>query len=298
MATSFHFPDTDLHLLESAHVSGQTYQIEVMQPLLERGSDRRFPVLYVTDGNESFGVARGLAVGLQASGHAQPFIVVGIGYPGASPYAGDILRGRDLTPPYRKPIPGRNRVSPVEGVASVPDGQPDWNGGDAFLKFVETELVPFIDANYPTSPGERVYFGHSLGGGLGLHALLSTRGLFDRYIISSPGLSFEGDAHGIRPFENLGRFDGGITARLFLSVGALEEFEPRYARTEFCSSFYKLVALLDREKPQGIELYWKVFPAEVHATSWVLALDHGIRTLLPCRPATSSNGPTASIVQC
>jgi predicted alpha/beta superfamily hydrolase len=33
-----------------------------------------------------------------------------------------------------------------------------------FLRFIREELIPMIDANYPTIKGDRGFFGDSLGG--------------------------------------------------------------------------------------------------------------------------------------
>jgi len=273
---SWHVPAVQTHLVESGYVD-QTFQVEVMQPLMLKGSPERYPVLYLTDGNELFDAAKAISHSLQASGEVQRFILVGIGYPGDNPFAGDILRGRDLTPPRRGEISGFPRASPIEGVPGIAPGQRHWNGADDFLQFICHELVPLVDSQYPTLRGDRGYFGHSLGGGFGLHALLSQPQLFHRAVISSPGVTWEGDPHGIEPAEAYLSCGRRLEARLFMSVGGEEEFQPAYARSQFCSSFYRLAAVL-RQIP-GLELTSRLFPGETHASVWPIAFSHGVQTV-------------------
>jgi len=272
----FHVPAVQTHLIESDYVD-QTFQIQVMQPLMLKGSLERYPVLYLTDGNELFDVAKGIAHCLQGSGQVQRFILVSIGYPGDNPFAGDILRGRDLTPNRRAEISGFPRSSPIEGVSGIPAGHKHWNGADDFLQFIRHELVPLIESQYPALNGNRGYFGHSLGGGFGLHALLSQPGLFNRSIISSPGVIWEGDPHGIEPAETCISSGRRLDSKVFVSVGGEEEFQPAYARSQFCSGFYRLTALLRRIP--GLELTSRLFPGETHASVWPFAFSHGVQAV-------------------
>lgn len=60
-------------------------------------------------------------------------------------------------------------------------------GGRNFLKFIETELIPYVDKNYKTKPF-RTLIGHSLGGLLAINAYLDKHSLFDAYIAIDPSL--------------------------------------------------------------------------------------------------------------
>ena len=60
-------------------------------------------------------------------------------------------------------------------------------GGDAFLKFLQEELVPRIDASYRTLP-YRILAGHSLGGLLAIHALLAAPAAFQGILAMDPSL--------------------------------------------------------------------------------------------------------------
>jgi len=60
-------------------------------------------------------------------------------------------------------------------------------GGRNFLRFIEKELIPYIDKNYKTKPF-RTLIGHSLGGLLTINAYLDKNSLFDAYIAIDPSL--------------------------------------------------------------------------------------------------------------
>jgi uncharacterized protein len=290
-ATQF-VPPVETHLLRSRHVA-QSFKIQVMQPLQRRGELRRFPVVYGTDGNFAFDVLKGISHSIQTSArNAEPYIVVGIGYPGDSPLAGSLLRVRDLT------CPGYPKLSTeppaIEGVLSSEPGTDDFGGAERFKKFIHQELIPFIDARYPTLCGDRTYFGHSAGGGFGLYTLFTTPEIFKNYIISSPGLIFHGESAGGGRYDDYdfmlqkarraiaaSRDFGG--AKLYLSVGSEEEFEPELAKWRMKSSFDRMVALLIAAQPRGLALTTEVFREETHMTVWPMAFIHGIQAVLGAR---------------
>lgn len=257
----------------------QMYQIQVMQPLSKVAAEERFPVLYLTDANASFDFAKGISHCLQSTERLQRYILVGIGYPGDNPFAGDILRCRDLTPEARPQFPGISEVSNIEGVQGVHSGTRSWGGAGAFSEFIRGKLFPFIDASYRTIPGDRGYFGHSLGGAFGLHALFAETELFSRYALSSPGISYDGDDFGIR--EALRYVSSGkpLRASVFMSVGEEEEFEVDYEKGAMVSNFYRLAAILRKAEIRDLTLKTRVFSGETHISVWPLAFSHAVQFL-------------------
>ena len=137
-----HVPAVETHLIRARHVQ-QTFKVQVMRPARLRGEDRRFPVIYATDGNSTFDVLKGIAYSMQMSVKPTPFMLVGISYPGDSPYAGLLLRMRDLL------FAGYPRLStrppPLEGVLLPEEGSKDSHGAEDFSAFLERELIPFVD---------------------------------------------------------------------------------------------------------------------------------------------------------
>ncbi len=274
----FRIPDVETHLIASRNVE-QTYEVRVMQPLMRTGERTRFPVLYITDGNMSFEVAKGISHSLQGPGQVRRYILVGIGYPGRNPHAGDIFRGRDYTSKRRAEIPGRTVSSPIEGVAGIAAGKKRWQGADEFLAFVRDELSVLIDTKYPTVPGDRAYFGHSLGGGLGLHALFSQSDLFNRYVCSSPSISYDGDDYGIREAQDFIASGKRLDAKVYMSVGEEEELDPNPAisKPHFVSSVFRLASLLRGAQIPGLDLKVRSYDGETHASVWPIAFTHGVQ---------------------
>jgi len=260
-----HIPAVEEHLLLSSHVT-QTFKIQVMQPASERGATTRFPVVYVLDANLTFDVAKGIAYSIQHSQRDAPrFMVVGIGYPGDSPFAGSALRMRDLT------FPGYPLTS--------------HSGAEDFQRFLAQELFTFIDTKYRTIAGHRTVFGHSLGGGFGLYTLFTQPELFKNYIVSSPGLRYYANTerndllfdYARQFFRSKPQLPG---TRLYLSAGEHEEFEPEIEPWQLTSSVYRMIALIKRAAVPGLELFAEVFPRETHMTAWPLAFTHGVRAVL------------------
>lgn len=281
-------PAVETHLIRSAHVQ-QIFRIQVMRPTMRKGETSRFPVVYATDGNWTFDALKGISYSMQLSGRDAPrFILVGIGYPSDCPEAGALLRGRDMM------FPGYPKFSttppPLDGVLVADEGTKDLYGAEEFQRFIETELVQFIDDKYESIPTDRTYFGHSLGGGFGLYTLFTRPELFKNYIISSPGLFFHGETSaGIRydnydfvlgyarSFIESGRNVGGI--KVYLSAGSEEEFESEYAQWRLTSSTRRMAETMNSAALPGLELFTEVFPGETHMTVWPMAFIHGVQAI-------------------
>src|SRR5690606_34489872 len=94
---------------------------------------------------------------------------------------------------------------------ALPGGKPDhdprmpqWRSGgaDIFLAFLETILMPAVDATVRLDPAQRTLYGHSYGGLFVLHALYQRRDLFKRYVAASPSLWWR-DQHLIKAADAL-----------------------------------------------------------------------------------------------
>ncbi|HJS54560.1 MAG TPA: alpha/beta hydrolase-fold protein [Chitinophagaceae bacterium] len=86
------------------------------------------------------------------------------------------LRDRDYTTSYVKPSVH------VDSNAAAVSG-----GAVHFTKFLEKELLPFINSKYPVST-ERIFIGHSLGGLFTINILFNHPGLFSHYVAIDPSM--------------------------------------------------------------------------------------------------------------
>lgn len=140
---------------------------------------RPYPVLYMHDGQNLFdpalaygGVTWGVAEALTqliAGQAVPPTIIVGI------------WNGKERR--WQEYLPQRPFAAP-HGAQALAALAPDWLSGppdsDAYLRFLVTEVKPFIDHTYATHP-EREYtfiMGSSMGGLISLYALCEYPDLF------------------------------------------------------------------------------------------------------------------------
>lgn len=99
---------------------------------------------------------------------------------------------------------------------------PKLGGGNAFIQMIEDDIKPLVRNRFPT--GREILYGHSLGGLMTLHSLLTKPEAFSCYVASSPSLWVHGGRI-IRDFKTaLARQDFPFTrVPLHLSVGEDEE---------------------------------------------------------------------------
>ena len=135
-------------------------------------TQQSYPVLYLLDGDAHFhsvtGLIQILGTGVNGTYVIPEMIVVAI--PNTD-------RTRDLTPSRSELAPDG---TPQPGFRSS-------GGGTAFLRFVQTELIPRIETQYRTLP-YRVLVGHSFGGIATLHALYTMPQAFNAYVAIDPSL--------------------------------------------------------------------------------------------------------------
>ena len=159
----------DLFAIDSK-VMAERRQVIVWTPPGYAVGNASYPVLYLTDAERQFGHTATTVEFLSRNGRMPAMIVVGI-------FNTD--RTRDLTPYKDK-----------EDDVQLPTA----GGADRFLRFIETELVPWVEGEYRTQRF-RAFAGHSFGGLFAMHALASRPDLFNAVVAVSPSLSWrQGEA--------------------------------------------------------------------------------------------------------
>lgn len=126
----------------------------------------RFETLYVLDGDWNAKVVTDTVNFMRQVGFLPPLIVVSV--KNHLDAAGRNTRDRDLTPTQTANDAGSG-------------------GAHEFLRFLKQELVPYVDAHFPTN-GLKSIHGHSYGGLFLLYVLTEDPGAFDGYIILDPSL--------------------------------------------------------------------------------------------------------------
>jgi predicted alpha/beta superfamily hydrolase len=163
-------PARDTLTIVSRHL-GEARPINVHLPV---GFDRntKYPVLYMPDGgiDEDFPHLVKTVDSLIAAHEIRPVIVVGIP---------NTQRRRDLTGPTR--FAADSAIAPRVG------------GSAAFRAFIRDELIPAIEARYPTT-SERSIIGESLAGLFIVETFLLEPALFTHAIALDPSFWWNGGA--------------------------------------------------------------------------------------------------------
>lgn len=240
----------DVHTWVTTSEANRSYKISVALPANYSETGEPYRVLYVTDANAEFGMAVETAR-LNAPGT----LVVGIGYdnPGQGFAASGVPRTLDLTP---------TRIAAA-----------DSGGAPEFLSFLRDELVPYVEGEYHVTPDDRALMGHSFGGLFATYALLHNEGLFERFVIASPSIWW--DDRAILDMEQVySESHEDLDARVFLSVGSLEETTSGFPMTSDMTAFAR--TLTDRGYG-GLELGAHVFEDETHLSVIGAAFSRGLR---------------------
>jgi predicted alpha/beta superfamily hydrolase len=217
-------------------VLGEQRVLAVVTPASYRQGTERYPVLYLTDAESQMGHLRATAEFLARNGLAPELVLVGIL---------NTARTRDLTP--------------TPGTKAEQAAFPTAGGGERFLDFLDKELVPAIEARYRTVP-LRLFAGHSFGGLLGIHALLTRPRLFSVVIAASPALSWD-DFLMVRQARALKTGAAPTPRALFVTVGGLE------ASPEVVEDFQDFARAMQRMPWPDFDWAWQMFPGEDHGSS-------------------------------
>ncbi len=171
----------------------QEYEISISLPVHSgRVPAKGCPVIYLLDANFFFGIVSEMTRIMAVCHEIPETLLVGIGYPWAEP-VGDAydlvsgLRCRDLTPVV-------NKRAEQEVLDSSPTLKHCESGGAGnFLKFIEMELVPAVENQFPVGASKRTLMGHSWGGTFCLYSLFQTD-LFHQYLVCDPDSGFGDNA--------------------------------------------------------------------------------------------------------
>lgn len=206
-----------------------------------------FPLLYVLDGEDNFPVVVATAIRMARAGKRSgigPGIVVGID-------SGDLARrSRDYTPRFEGPV-----VRPGQPGYGLPTG-----GADAFLDFIEHEVQPALLRDFPIDTARVAILGHSFGGTLVLHALMTHPRLFSTYVAASPSLWLAGGAM-MREAE---RWPGVGRKQLLITVGKKENAQDA-------------VAIARTLAGKGTESTARILIGEDHGSSMLPTIAEAIR---------------------
>ncbi len=221
-----------------------------------------YPVIFILDANLYFDVMASAIKKYSEVGLLPPAILIGIGYKNFQTM--DSLRSRDLT--FPKALPEYEMF--VSG------------GADKFLGFINKELIPYIDSNYPVDKSKRVLMGHSLGGYFTLYALhrslVSDNNSFAAYIAASPSTHYNHNFI-LKEFEKI-NLEHPNKIKTYITFGGLEDESDADSTVISSQDVLGFFALSLKEKNKMVfkgDLYSNLdhmdtgFPTFVKGVQWV-----------------------------
>ena len=189
--------DTEEVILSSPEI-GQDYHLFIQRPRSYSRSENTYPVLYLLDGDQFFGMTTDIARLLHHRDGVPELLIVGIGY---GSHVSDHFneRMRDLSP---------------SAVAQYPSS----GGAEAFLQFIREKVIPYVEETYRTRSGDRTLVGISIGGLFALYTLFQHPKVFKRYLISSPSVQWDNGL--VFEYEEQAVGQGiELSGKVFLSAG-------------------------------------------------------------------------------
>lgn len=279
---AYSLADTEVRDITSGPLR-RTYQLFVSLPSsYEERPAHRFPVLFVTDANYAFPLVRSIGgrVGDKGKG-LEDFILIGLSY--AKGDTSQYSRRRDYTP----------TPNSEDTVSDMP-GRPVVHGeAEAYRRFIADEVFPLIAEHYRVDMNRKIFAGHSYGGLLGAHILLTEPTMFERYILTSPSLWYD-DRVMLARERAYAAAHTDMRADVFLSIGSFETVNPsssnkRYHReNDMVRDLRKFEAQLRSRRYPGLRIESKVIDDEDHLTVYPAAITRGLMWALPAQPQLST----------
>ena len=209
---------------------------------------RRYPVLYLLDGDAHFhsvtGLIQILGTGVNGTFVVPEMIVVAIS---------NTNRSRDMTPtkvdrdPQGRPAP---QLASSGGMAS-------------FLGFIKSELIPKIEQTYRTAP-YRVFVGHSFGGITTINALYTMPETFNAYVAIDPSLWWDNRLLLKQAREKFSK--PGLAGRaLFVSQANTIQPGDTTMNVHF-NSIVQFNGILESFNASGVRYAYKYYPNDSHGS--------------------------------
>lgn len=211
---------------------------------------QRYPVVYLLDGDDWFTTTTGLLQKLSEFPHSICPEMIVVGIPNTD-------RTRDLTP--------STSTTDTDMPAAVLKAS---GGGENFTAFLEKELIPYIDAHYPTT-AHRTLIGHSFGGLLVLNTLVHHPSLFDNYVAIDPSMFWDQEKLLTQAHEALAqpRFTGRalfVASANETGQDSMQVLKDTSIGGAMTRSNWKLRDELARNRRNGLRSAYHYYPADGH----------------------------------
>lgn len=226
--------NNDKAFLINSKVLNEPRSIWIHLPSDYNTTNQTYPVIYLLDGEGHFKYVSELVDYLSSydRNRIPEIIVVAIL---------NVDRTRDFTPIHSLLFNGK-----IDSVRMSNTG-----GGVKFLKFIQNELVPYVNSNYRTQP-YRILAAHSLAGLFGLYTKETNPDLFKSTVLMSPAI-YGGNSKVLADFKLFLKSHQNRSSKFFISIG-----------NENTQTVDSLVQQLRRYAPKAIDWDFKKYEDENH----------------------------------
>ncbi len=212
-----------------------------------------YPVAYVLDGDVMLPTAT-LVHSYYSGGFMPEMVLIGI--------SNTKHRERDLT---------TSKVTTRHGMEYTQE-----NGeADNFTQFIATELIPYIEKNYPVT-SYKTLIGHSYGGLFTINTLIHHSHLFENYLAIDPSLDWD-DQKLLKESKSIFTSKSFKGKSLFITLGGQlhmqnpditidNVMEDTSEFTLFSRSNIAFSKLADSHANNGLQSQWKFYPNDLHGT--------------------------------
>jgi len=245
--------NSQIGVLDSLHseVLNESRSVYVQLPdSYDPDSSIKYPVVYILDGDVLLN-ALYTVHSFYSGGFMPEMIMVGI--------SNGTNRTRDLTTSVIDP----SLINEENG------------GADNFMKFIEKELIPFIETKYPATD-YRTLIGHSYGGLFTVNALINHSHLFENYLAIDPSMDWD-DQKLLKQSKEVFTKENFSNKSLFVSLsGQLHQSDTSITIdnvmkdttdiTLFSRSNIEFSDVIRSNKANGLSFDWKFYPNDLHGT--------------------------------
>ena len=213
-------------------------------------SDKKYPVTYILDGEVLLPTVNDVQ-NYYSGGFTPEMVLVGI--------SNAKNRTRDLT---------TSKITSTSGNEE--------NGEAAnFSKFIETELIPYIEKKYPVT-NYRTLIGHSYGGLFTIYTLINHPQFFSNYLAIDPSLDWDDqkllkEAQGLlatQKYENKSLFMS-LSGQLNMQNSQITINNVMQDTTNFTLFARSNIAFsnaISQNVKNGLSFEWKFYPRDLHGT--------------------------------
>lgn len=228
--------------------------------------NQKYPVVYILDG-EMFLPTVNDVQSYYSGGFTPEMVLVGI--------SNAKNRIRDLT------------TSKIKEKYGMPFNQENGEA-DNFSRFIEKELIPFIEKNYPVT-NYRTLIGHSYGGLFAIYTMVNKPDLFANYLAIDPSLDWDNQKLVSEAKAKLSNQDYkgkslfmSLSGQLHMQNSTITIDNVMQDTTDFTLFARSNIAfsnLVRQNAKNGLSFDWRFYPNDIHGTIPFPSISDGLISL-------------------